>query len=294
MGTLMKLLSRSNVKLEDQNYNKSILTEVEGNDIISSYFLSSQPFMVSRAADIACKIASCVIFKKIPIFEHLKKQALVNMGVYPNDEDNLQKFAHDYCDSIKNVDVMGVWAVPDYDWLVNTYCPQAHYTRLWGLEPYHHPNPWSEHLRNKKVLVIHPFEQSIINNYKNRDQLFENKNVLPKFELKTIKAEQNLSNKNSNYFESMQRMQDRIASVDFDIAIIGCGASGLPIASFIKKELHKTAIHMGGATQILFGIIGRRWEAYPQTRKLINQHWTRPLPEEIPDSAMLVEGGCYW
>ena len=51
---------------------------------------------------------------------------------------------------------------------------------------------------------------------------------------------------------------------------------------------------MGGATQILFGIIGRRWEEYPQIRKLMNQHWTRPLPEEIPDSAMSVEGGCYW
>jgi hypothetical protein len=162
------------------------------------------------------------------------------------------------------------------------------------MEPYHFHNPWSANLENKIVLVIHPFEKSIKNNYSNREHLFPNRNVLPKFELKTIQAEQNLSNTDSNYFDSIKRMQDKISSIDFDVAIIGCGASGLPIASFVKKELHRTAIHMGGATQILFGIIGKRWEEYPQIRKLINKHWTRPLPEETPSIAMSVERGCYW
>jgi predicted DNA binding CopG/RHH family protein len=282
------------MQLNDQNYCHAVLHEREANTLIGEYLKKDQPFLVSKAANIACEIASSVILKQQPIAEHLKIQALVNMGVFPNTEENLQKFAYNYVESITNIDIMGIWAVPDYDWLVNTYCPQAHYTRLWGMEPYHFPNPWSANLENKTVLVIHPFEESIKNNYSNREKLFQNLNVLPKFDLKTIKAEQNLSNTNSNYFESIKRMQDKISSIDFDIAIVGCGASGLPISSFIKKELHRTAIHMGGATQILFGIIGRRWEAYPQIRKLINEYWTRPLPEEIPKSAMSVEGGCYW
>jgi len=282
------------MQLNNQNYCHTVLHEREANTLIGEYLKKDQPFLVSKAANIACEIASYVILKQKPIAEHLKVQALVNMGVFPNTEENLQKFAHNYVESITNIDIMGIWAVPDYDWLVNTYCPQAHYTRLWGMEPYHFPNPWSANLENKTVLVIHPFEESIKNNYSNREKLFQNLNVLPKFDLKTIKAEQNLSNTNSNYFESIKRMQDKISSIDFDIAIVGCGASGLPISSFIKKELHRTAIHMGGATQILFGIIGRRWEAYPQIRKLINEYWTRPLPEEIPKSAMSVEGGCYW
>jgi hypothetical protein len=176
---------------------------------------------------------------------------------------------------------------------VNTYCPNAQYTKLAGLEPYYFANPWSKHLKDKNVLVIHPFEQSIINNYKNRDQLFENKDVLPNFNLLTIKAEQNLGNTNSNYFDCIDRTKDKISNVNFDVAIIGCGASGLPLASYVKKDLGKTAIHLGGATQVLFGIIGKRWEHY--LKKLINENWTRPLPEETPQNYLkLADNGCYW
>ena len=208
------------MELNNQNYCHAILNETAVNTLIGEYFKKNKPFLVSKSANIACEIASSVILKQQPIAHHLKIQALVNMGVFPNTEENLQKFAYDYVDSITNVDIMGVWAVPDYDWLVNTYCPQAHYTRLWGMEPYHFHNPWSANLEGKTVLVIHPFEKSIQNNYSNRENLFQNPNVLPKFELKTIKAEQNLSNTNSNYFESIQKMEDSIASVDFDVAIV--------------------------------------------------------------------------
>ena len=56
------------------------------------------------------------------------------------------------------------------------------------------------------------------------------------------------------------------------------------------------AVHMGGATQILFGITGKRWEnKYDNTvGKLINEHWVRPMASERPKGAEKVEGGCYW
>ena len=161
------------MQLNDQNYCHAVLHEREANTLIGEYLKKDQPFLVSKAANIACEIASSVILKQQPIAEHLKIQALVNMGVFPNTEKNLQKFAYNYVESITNIDIMGIWAVPDYDWLVNTYCPQAHYTRLWGMEPYHFHNPWSANLENKTVLVIHPFEKSIKNNYCNREKLLD-------------------------------------------------------------------------------------------------------------------------
>ena len=45
----------------------------------------------------------------------------------------------------------------------------------------------------------------------------------------------------------------------FDIAIIGCGAYGLPLAAKLKKE-GRQAIHLAGVTQLMFGIKGKRWE----------------------------------
>ena len=85
-----------------------------------------------------------------------------------------------------------------------------------------------------------------------------------------------------------------VSKLDFDIAIIGAGAYGLPLASFIKS-LGKKAVHLGGVTQMLFGIKGKRWDqSCSQYPLYYNKYWTSPLPDEIPNNHRLVEGGCYW
>ena len=90
-------------------------------------------------------------------------------------------------------------------------------------------------------------------------------------------------------------MKKQIDKVDFDIAIIGCGAYGMPLAAKLKGA-GKQAIHLGGATQLLFGIKGRRWEEnYPsKIATFFNEHWVYPNKEETPQNAKVVERGCYW
>ncbi len=164
------------------------------------------------------------------------------------------------------------------------------------IEPYYHSNPWSEVLEGKRVLVIHPFEESIKKQYKKHKILFNNARILPKFELKTLKAVQSIASTNtgfSDWFDALSYMKKRVSSIDFDIAIIGAGAYGLPLASFVKS-IGKKAIHLGGATQLLFGIKGKRWDELPFFRQLYNENWVRPLPTETPDNSQIVESGCYW
>ena len=84
--------------------------------------------------------------------------------------------------------------------------------------------------------------------------------------------------------------------IDFDIAILGCGAYGMPLAVKLKRA-GKQAVHLGGATQLLFGIKGTRWEAknYPTNiAKLFNEYWVRPSASEKVKGREKVEGGCYW
>jgi hypothetical protein len=88
-------------------------------------------------------------------------------------------------------------------------------------------------------------------------------------------------------------MCEQIASKEFDVAILGCGAYGLPLASFVKS-LSKKAVHLGGATQILFGIKGKRWDDRPLYRSLYNDHWVRAAPGETPANHVSMEGGAYW
>ena len=126
--------------------------------------------------------------------------------------------------------------------------------------------------------------------------LFANKNVLPEFNLVTIKAVQSIAGNECGYktwFDALDHMKNKISEKEFDIAIIGCGAYGFPLASFIKDQ-GKKAVHIGGATQILFGIKGARWDEREFFQKMYNEYWVRPSEEETPNNNDLVEGGCYW
>ncbi len=165
------------------------------------------------------------------------------------------------------------------------------------LEPYYHNEPWSIALKGKKVLVVYPFEDSIKNQYAIHNKLFANKDILPDFELITFKPVQSIAgnkpDKFETWFEALEFMKDKISDIDFDIAIIGAGAYGLPLAAHVKR-IGKKAIQLGGATQILFGIKGIRWESIPLISVLFNEHWINPLPAERPDGYKKIENGCYW
>ena len=76
-------------------------------------------------------------------------------------------------------------------------------------------------------------------------------------------------------------------------SVIGCGAYGFPLASKLKRA-GRQAIHLGGATQLLFGIRGQRWEAKEEYKDIINENWRRPLKSERPEGAGKIEGSCYW
>ena len=162
------------------------------------------------------------------------------------------------------------------------------------LEPWFFNNPWTKALEGKKILVIHPFENTIQSQYLNRDNIYKDKNIVPKFELKTIKAVQSIADENAeftNWFEALDFMKQRINTIDFDVAILGCGAYGFPLASYIK-DIGKQAIHLGGVTQLLFGIKGKRWEDWNHYTSLRGNGWV--YADEKPKGFEKIEGGCYW
>jgi hypothetical protein len=74
--------------------------------------------------------------------------------------------------------------------------------------------------------------------------------------------------------------------------IIGCGGLGMIIGGRLKAA-GKICIVLGGATQVLFGIKGRRWETH-MLSKLWGPDWVWPSLDETPGGASDVERGCYW
>ncbi len=297
------LTYQERIKLREPSYHKKILYGQEGHDRIAASLDQGLPMMVSRLGGIELDCISFYLLhrsgKRLDYPRNIKHSMLNNAGFFPAETAFLDKFSYFFLDHLSNTDIMGVWFNDHESMICNDHCKSAELVDLGCLEAFRYKKPWSSRLRSKKVLVVHPFVESINKQYsEKRHMLFKDPDVLPDFELKTVKAVQSIAGSRvdfATWFDAYQYMCDEIGKVDFDIAIIGAGAYGLPLASFVKK-LGKQAIHLGGVTQILFGVKGRRWEVEyaTTTAKLFNKHWIRPLESEIPAGYKRVEKGCYW
>jgi hypothetical protein len=268
----------------------------DGNIAIHGAILSGIPFIASKMGATESVVISN--YNNGRFNEWIRETACTKSGIYPTDDLTLNFFYHKYTEALQNVDMLGVINAEGYIYeepLIRQYCTKS---SLYGnrfLEPFYFDMPWSEALEGKDVLVIHPFEDSIISQYKKRELLF-NKNVLPKFNLLTIRAEQTIANRmdgSLSFIESFYLMLEKVKITDFDVALIACGAYGLLLADEVKK-MNKQAVHICGGLQIMFGIKGKRWDDHDEISLLYNDHWVRPLETEKPRGHELVEDSCYW
>ena len=263
---------------------------------IGSAIRQSRPFLVSRLGWF--ETYSIGYWEsKGTLNDSLRERMWNNPGIFPATDQGFQTFHMTYTEAMKDVDILGLMKCPYEKVVVTSHAPQASLCELGDLEPYYHPVPWSKYLTGLRVLVVHPFARSIEFQYRNeRKRLFLDPDVLPEFELLTIVPPQTLSGNTDGYSswsDALAALLDKISAQKFDIAIIGCGAYGLPAGAFVKK-LGKVAIHLGGATQMLFGVFGSRWEAMPFSSIFINSNWKRPEESERPSNWENVESGCYW
>jgi hypothetical protein len=152
-------------------------------------------------------------------------------------------------------------------------------------------------LEGRRVTVISPFVHSIHSQFEKRELLFA-RPTLPGFQLQTVTAPQTHCEQDAlgqDWFANLDIMVRETLAQLPEIVIIGAGAYGLPAAAALSGEGIRTLV-LGGATQLLFGIRGRRWENDPAYARLMNGHWTRPDISEQPTGFRNLEinGGAYW
>ena len=271
----------------------------EGNDLIRKAIKDQRPYVAGKMGAVEQQIMIHHCYN-IPWNDNLRWHASNHAGITPPNDSNLKLFSEIYLESLSNLDLLSIW-FPDNlgsnEFVISEkFCPNAEFTAgLQSLEPFYHEQPWSSALEGKKVLVVHPFEESIRDQYSKRDLIFEDKTILPEFNLITFKTYQTHGGGNTDlhwdvcYYD----MVDKIKNIDYDVALVGCGAYGLPICNFIKKQ-GKSAIHVGGGLQIMFGIKGNRWDSMPSVNKYYNEHWKRPYDSEKTRNHQVVEGSTYW
>lgn len=319
---LLSFLRQIVCKLNPKSFSIAKLPRILDADMISrsikNIIASDKPCMIARFGsnelDITARYISMqkyrnnymsYILGKTPNWwweQSLIKRFQNNAGFINPSQENLIKFSKQMIEDMKLVDILGSWRKDEM--LFKEELCNALKVKMMYLEPFWSSSPWTQALKGKKVLVIHPFADTIKKQYEKRELLFKNKDILPEFaSLRTIKAVQSIGNDNqcqfTNWFDALHFMEQQMDVIDYDICLIGCGAYGFMLAAHAKRTGHK-AVHLGGALQLLFGIIGKRWFSPSNTtlysiyKDLLNEYWTTPSESEKPNAAKTVEGGCYW
>lgn len=259
-----------------------LINDAEANIAIAEKIKSRIPFMAARYG--STEFRNIIGDKDFDLL-------CFYSGFFPQDESLLKRFRKEYFESSKQVDFLSVWNYKNHFFkkqkLLKNFPNMEKFIDLGtGVLP------WHKELQSKRLLVIHPFKKTIEHQYKKIDKL----KTLPKLKsLQVIKAVQTLGDNDDKrfetWFDALDYMKKEIDKMDFDIAIIGCGAYGFPLAAYIKS-IGKQAVHLGGCTQLLFGIKGGRWDNDDVIK--YDEHWISPMKEDFLDDHKKIEGGCYW
>lgn len=293
------ILSRQFLHIGFSSYaGRKLLKPDAGNKTIKALIESGKPFAVARFGSVELSaIVHREAIRLAKVAPNTDKELCTNAGFFPEQAEYIDQFAEMILKEVSQIDMLGIWHNPEEEYIVKHYMPQTKVTPIEAIEPYVYEQPWSSALKDKKVLVIHPFEESIQEQYKKHEKLFENPNVLPDFQLRTLKAIQTQAGECDerfhSWFDALDHMKKQMDQIDYDTAIIGCGAYGMPLAIYAKRK-GKQAIHMGGATQVLFGIKGRRWDDNEIISRFYNEFWIRPNQNEMIKKRDMIENGCYW
>src|SRR5258706_1537986 len=283
---------------------EKILSPVVTTELIAEWLVSKEPFFVGRLGSGECDICwnyarASFLSKNHNDMKYVS--AHQHQGISTSGDPYLDRFASIYIAAIPHADLIAIWELRGiYAMLCKFGAPDLQITQLETLGPpfplTRDGHPWPRFLAGKRVLVVHPFARSIQMQYARRSKVKSICDLLPDFELLTIVPPVTFAGQDNGrtWVANLQSLMSEVAKQQFDVALIGCGAYGFPLGAFVK-QMGRQAIHFGGATQILFGIRGKRWdEREAFSSAFMDDTWVRPLEDERPIDPNTVESGCYW
>lgn len=273
----------------------------KGNELLKRMIKSDTPFLFGRnGGNETFLTGQGIMFDNNVTDKYFfdVNVATVQCGLFSNDKESIIRFSHIIKYATSQCDIYGTFRWIWEDYLIKHYCKkEVILTHANNMDFWRYKKPFTCALKGKRVLVVSPFSEQIEDQYKKRQYLFKDIEWLPEFELYTLKAVQTVAGSRddrfNDWFDALIYMKTEIDKVDFDIALLGCGAYGMPLAAYIK-QCGKQAIYVGGVLQMIFGIRGKRWDSIPEAASLYNKYWVSPNKTSVPKGAEIVEDGCYW
>lgn len=283
------------------------------NKLISDKLDSGNPFSIIRIDNTAGYVIDCRLRNEYPSSEYYHPKSLIEGGIYPHAVE----YAYDYVipptiKALEDADIVGfvdcAQTLQKSQTIIETYKDKPTFFShsflimdpgaLLGLDT-RHPyswgaveDPWTAHLKGKKVLTISTHCESIKHQWSNIDKVWgTNRNKIAPFELVgTIRSPYHPMMDNRQYpncnmwHESVEYIKQEMEKYDFDVLLSGATTSS-PMYVEHAKKMGKVGIQTGGTLQLFFGILGYRWfnnenNGYTPWQSMANEHWIWPLKED--------------
>lgn len=303
-------LTKKNIFLNKAKYSgrvvgRTFISNEEFNSKLKEKITSASPFFCCRYG--ATEITSCFyawirnqnILDKIS--ETSLKKAKTSSGIFPEREEIFLQFADIYMRALENADLNAYWgSILMEEYLIDkTMRKECDQYAMRALEPFQYNEPWTLALEGVNVLVVHPFAELIESQYQRRKEIFPEKEILPDFHLKVVKAVQSsgetVPQEYKDWCEALDELYMHCMEQKFDVALLACGSYAVPLASRLK-DAGKQAIVLGGMMQLMFGIKGARWEASrPDIVAMYNDSWVRAGKDDrVKNADKMADGAAYW
>lgn len=306
-----------------------LFTQTAGASWISTKVASSTVFAAGKLGTSECDAIYWFLTKRNTFLDPepypviIKKHITINAGIFPNTDAAIDEWCHHMItDVLPVMDGMAEWnpcAPLRESQILNAYSKSSVRFPLRSLEPYYHPKEhrWTLHIPDAAasaahIAVVSPFASSISKQWDHRAAVWNTEPIwkdgisLSAFQtgfnplVSVAEGGTHCTNgawsaeiRDGGWKAAVESIVRNVESSGAKLAIIGCGALSLPIAAALKK-LGISAIHLGGATQILFGIKGARWATHSVISTFFNDAWINVSTDEIPAGAASIENGCYW
>jgi hypothetical protein len=251
--------------------------------------------------------------EKQPYPELIRTHIAKNGGIFPATDNSIDSWAlHMINEVLPACAGFAEWN-PKYPLhertILNTFAPTSLRFPLRSLEPYYVEDPtkrWTMALGSQRIAVVSPFADTIQEQWLKHDKVWPSGTIWTSEPptLQTVRSGYGpyltaTAGKwprhvlEGGWNAAVVWVVEEVCKTRATFAIVGCGALSLPIC-YALKNAGISSIHLGGATQILFGIKGKRWLQHSVISTFFNDAWVFPLAHEVPSLANDVESGCYW
>jgi len=277
----------------------------QGNQFIKQIIEAGTPFFIGRIAGIELKIAYSIQHRRPIDMIHEIEELENNAGIHVKDIESLCHYtdqlvtAYDHCTAIAEWETTGkVFAITgDGQELISKRTPHIPKIIAQSLEPYYVQDSWMSALCGKRILIIHPFAKTIQQQLPKLAELFPDRIWFPDCTITCLAPPLTLAQNHGHidWKVHLDRFLETLSKEKtVDIALVAAGGYGMLISDYLYTKLNTSVLYIGGALQLFFGIIGKRWFTNKDILALMNDDWVRPDPADKPDNFIKVEKGCYW